>query len=372
MAEANIPVAPLQVSCSVCLHLLKDPVTLPCGHRACRICSICCWDQENQKGVYSCPQCKLQAFTPRHGMSNTDVNKVTKNLFKTTFQVTSSTFCEPQAQPQYISPAFKRYNPFEVSRRHQEQICYQHYKLLDVYCRTDQQCICMSCTMDLHKGHDTVSAAAGRAENQIQLMQMQDKAKQGIQNRENELQKLKTAVESYKQSAQAAIWEGDRIFTELIKSIEKRHYELTWLIKSKETAAVSQAEEIIKELEQKIAELRRKDTQIQELLHKDNPVHFLQSFPSVSADPGFASFHTITYSSPVAFDQLLKTMSQLRDELETFFTNEFRKISNQDAPFSFALDSPSSFADMAKKSGGSSFRNKGRLFIGLTMGWTIL
>ncbi|XP_053351590.1 E3 ubiquitin-protein ligase TRIM17-like [Clarias gariepinus] len=357
MAEANIPVAPLQVSCSVCLHLLKDPVTLPCGHRVCRICSIRCLDQENQKGVYSCPQCKLQAFTPRNVMSNTALDEVTENLLKTTFQFSSPVFCKTHN-------LFNKHNPFGVSRRQQEQICFQHNKLLDVYCRTDQQSICMSCTMDQHKGHDTVSAAEAQAEIQVQLLQMQDKSKQCIQNRENELQKVKSAVESYKQSSQAAIQEGDRFFAELIKSMERRHYELTCLIKSQESAAVSQAEEIMKELEQEIAELRRRDAQMLELLHTETPVHFLQNFQSVSAALGFAGLRTITYSAPTAFDQLLKTLSLVKEQLETYITTEFGKVANQDAPFSFASDSLRSFtfADLARSSSGFAFKKNDSSF----------
>uniref|UniRef100_A0A3Q3H208 Zinc finger RING-type eukaryotic domain-containing protein n=1 Tax=Labrus bergylta TaxID=56723 RepID=A0A3Q3H208_9LABR len=38
-------------SCSICLDLLKDPVTVPCGHK-------------DVKTIYSCPQCR-QTFTPR-------------------------------------------------------------------------------------------------------------------------------------------------------------------------------------------------------------------------------------------------------------------------------------------------------------------
>ncbi|MGH0186964.1 UNVERIFIED_CONTAM: hypothetical protein FKN15_028810 [Acipenser sinensis] len=51
-------------SCSVCLDLFTEPATIPCGHSFCLDCIGSYWDQSDQTGVYSCPQCR-ETFTPR-------------------------------------------------------------------------------------------------------------------------------------------------------------------------------------------------------------------------------------------------------------------------------------------------------------------
>ncbi|XP_053089400.1 E3 ubiquitin/ISG15 ligase TRIM25-like [Pangasianodon hypophthalmus] len=360
MAEVNISVAQDHFSCSICLDLLKDPVALSCGHSFCMVCINGCWDQEDQKGVYSCPQCR-QTFTPRPVVSkNTMLAELLETMKKTRLQATRpaqssagsedvecdscterkskaiksclvclASFCETHLQPHYESPAFKKHKLVEASRRLQEQICSQHDKLLEVYCRTDQQCICMLCTLDKHRRHDAVSAAAGRALKQKQLLQRQKKYQQRIQEREKELQVVKEALESHKRSAQTAVQESERIFTELIKSIERRCSELTALIRAQEKAAVSRAEEVMKQMEQEIAELQRRDAEMEELSHTEDHIYFLQNFQSVSAPPGCEDLPTITVISLHTFEDVIKSVSQLREKLEKHCKDEFKNLSSE-------------------------------------------
>lgn len=49
----------------------------------------------------------------------------------------------------------------------QDKICSRHDNLLEVFCCLDQQCICLMCMMDDHKGHRIVSASAERTEKQV-------------------------------------------------------------------------------------------------------------------------------------------------------------------------------------------------------------
>ncbi|KAM9529807.1 E3 ubiquitin/ISG15 ligase TRIM25-like [Salvelinus alpinus] len=231
MAQQGVLLDQDQFCCSVCLDLLKEPVTSPCGHSYCRSCIEGCWDQDVLKGVYSCPQCR-QTFTPRPNLrKNNMLAEVVEKLKKTGLQAAPppalcyagpgdvacdvctgtrkqkalmsclaclASYCETHLQPHYESPAFKKHKLVKATTQRQEKICSHHDKLLEVYCRTDQQCICYLCTMDEHKGHDTVSAAAERTEKQRQLGRSQQKVQQRFQEREKELKELQQAVDSFK------------------------------------------------------------------------------------------------------------------------------------------------------------------------------
>ncbi|KAL0198881.1 hypothetical protein M9458_007421, partial [Cirrhinus mrigala] len=60
----------------------------------------------------------------------------------------------------------KKHHLMDFTGHLQETMCPRHNKPLQIYCRTDQQCICMMCFVDEHKNHDTVSTAAERKEKQ--------------------------------------------------------------------------------------------------------------------------------------------------------------------------------------------------------------
>ncbi|XP_067448526.1 NACHT, LRR and PYD domains-containing protein 12-like isoform X3 [Thunnus thynnus] len=43
--------------CALCQEVLRDPVTMRCGHRVCRQCIDAYWEQCEPTGEFSCPQC---------------------------------------------------------------------------------------------------------------------------------------------------------------------------------------------------------------------------------------------------------------------------------------------------------------------------
>ncbi|KAJ8367364.1 hypothetical protein AAFF_G00320630 [Aldrovandia affinis] len=358
MAQARDLMDQDQFSCSICLDLLKDPVTIPCGHSYCMGCIKGCWDQNDHTGVYSCPQCR-QTFTPRPVLNrNTMLAEVVEILKKTGLQAAPPAHC--YAGPgdvacdvctgrkhkaiksclvcvaSYCETHLKLHNELHPGNTHsiinasgnlQEKVCSHHDKPLEVYCRTDQQCICYLCMMDEHRGHDTVSAAAGRTEKQKQLGATQRKSQQRIQEREKELQDLRQAADSLTRSAQAAVEDSERIFTELIRSFERRHSEVKELIRDQEKAAVSRAERLIEQLEQEIAELRRRDAELEQLSHTEDHIHFLQSCQSVCAPPGPGDLPRITVNPHVSFEAVRKHVSELKERLEDVCKGELVKIS---------------------------------------------
>ncbi|XP_060753817.1 tripartite motif-containing protein 16-like [Neoarius graeffei] len=373
MAEAGISVDHFSVdqfSCPVCLDLLKDPVTIPCGHSFCKVCINGCWDQEDVKGVYSCPQCR-ETFTPRPVLCrNNMLAEVVEKLKKTELQAASpahcyagpgdvecdsctgrkrkatnsclvclASYCEDHLKPHYQSPAFKKHKLVEACAELQEKICSEHDKLIEIFCRTDQSFVCYLCTMDEHKGHDTVSTKAERNEKQNELKEEQMKSQQRIQEKQKEVQELKQTVDTIKMHYQSAVDDSERIFTEMISSMEKKRLEMTELIRAQEKAELSQAERLQKQLEQEIADLQRRVTELEQLSHTHDHIHFLQSFPSLCVSPGCDDSPSFTVNQHLSFDGVRKSLSDLKKRVKEICEEEFSVIHPQAAAVHMILPS---------------------------------
>ncbi|XP_073335289.1 tripartite motif-containing protein 16-like [Pagrus major] len=345
-------------SCSICLDLLKDPVTIPCGHSYCMSCIKDCWDTEKDKEAHSCPQCR-QSFTPRPVLvKNTMLAELVEEVKKVQLQAASPdhsyagpgdvacdyctgkklkafksclvcmlSYCEQHLQPHYSVAPLKKHKLVEATSKLQENICSRHDEVMKIFCRTDQQCICYLCSMDDHKGHDTVSAAAERAERQTELGASQQTIQQRIQDREKDVKVLQRRVEAINLSADKAVEDSEKTFTDLIRLIEKRSSEVKQQIRSQQKTEVSRAKDLEEELQQEITELRRKDTELEKLSHTEDHLHFLNNYFSLSRLSEPKDLPSIDIRPLCSFEGVTAAVSEARDKLQAVLSEEWTKIS---------------------------------------------
>ncbi|KAI4887323.1 hypothetical protein NFI96_016439 [Prochilodus magdalenae] len=175
--------------CSLCTDVLKDPVSIPCGHSYCKTCIQNYWTKPTLENSYSCPQCRKRFRTRPALNPNPDLAKVVQKLQKAGFSpalpahcyagpgdvacdfctgrklravksclTCSASYCETHVKQHYTVATLQRHMLVEVTGELEQRLCKLHHRALEVFCKTDQTFICLICLMEEHKDHDTVLA----------------------------------------------------------------------------------------------------------------------------------------------------------------------------------------------------------------------
>ncbi|CAL9701669.1 unnamed protein product [Knipowitschia caucasica] len=343
MAQAAIALDKEAFSCSICLDLLKDPVTLSCGHSYCMRCVHGHWDKEEEKQVYSCPECRQSFDTRPVLVKNTMLACLTEQLEKCGAQAPVDTrsvastpvccdicsesklkavmsclqclasFCEKHLEPHYQSAALRKHQLVAPSDNLQENICSEHNEVKKMFCRDDQQLLCVVCCMDKHTGHRTVSAAAERAERQTQLDIRQDKILQMIQDKETVLAELQQEGLSLRCSADEAVKTSDETFSRLIHMMMRRQVEVEQQIRTQQEADESKLQEHQEQLHLDISELKKTQALLDALSLTPDHNHFLQNYPEPSTTETELKVHT---EKPGSFEHVKSSLFTLSNLLE--------------------------------------------------------
>uniref|UniRef100_UPI0037E96017 E3 ubiquitin/ISG15 ligase TRIM25-like n=1 Tax=Semicossyphus pulcher TaxID=241346 RepID=UPI0037E96017 len=355
MAAATISIEQDQFCCSVCLEILRDPVTIPCGHSYCLECIDDYWNRAKQKGQYSCPQCR-QVFNPRPLLSrNTVLGEVVEKFQQSGFQTAAQHSAKPEevkcsvctvrktkavksclvctesycgAHLRVHEERFhgKAHMLIPASQQKKEKLCPQHDKQLRLYCRTDQQSVCSQCVKWRHKGHDAVTVVDERAAQQKKLQEASLKSLQKLKDAEKE---LRYVVKYIKHSTEAVVEESERIFSKLIRSIEKQSGEVKEQIRSQQRAAVSQAEELLEKIQREMVELRRSDAELEKLCRSEDHFHFLQKCKSLHFPAKTVEMPSTDALQYLMYKTMRGALADLKDSLDETLEKDFDRISEK-------------------------------------------
>ncbi|XP_036072190.1 E3 ubiquitin/ISG15 ligase TRIM25-like [Oryzias melastigma] len=356
MAQKGVNLDQETFRCSICLDLLKDPVTIPCGHSYCMKCIQGFWD--GQGNIYSCPQCR-KTFTPRPVLvKNVMFAALMEQLAKTGLQAAPAdhcyagpedvscdvcsgrklkaiksclfclaSYCEKHLQPHLDEAAFKKHKLVEPSKNLQENICSIHDEVMKMFCRTDQKCICYLCSVDEHEGHKIVSAAAERTERQRDLEESQQQIQQRIQDRKKEVKQLQRELEAINHSADQTVKGSEKIFTQMINLIQKRSCDVKQQIRFQQLTEVSRVKDLQQQLEQEITELKRKDAELKLLSLTEDPSQFLLHYPSLPPLSESTHSSSINVRPLRYFEDVTAAVSELTDKLQELLSEKQTNIS---------------------------------------------
>ncbi|XP_050957271.1 tripartite motif-containing protein 16-like, partial [Labeo rohita] len=146
-----------------------------------------------------------------------------------------------------------------------------------------------------------------------------------IKESERSQQELGEAVKFFKSSAQEAVENIEKVFTELICSLEKKRSEIKEQIRAQEKTEIDRAEELHKHLDQELTKLRKRQAEIEKLLISDDLPHCLKSYQSVCVLPKFGNVPSFTQHTHLSFKDI--SISAFKEFLEDVCQQQTARIS---------------------------------------------
>ncbi|XP_059530417.1 E3 ubiquitin-protein ligase TRIM38-like isoform X5 [Myotis daubentonii] len=144
-----------EVTCSICLNLMAEPVSISCGHSYCQACLLdfmgpSLSSPRYQQNTYSSSRYQQNTYSPR---SQQDTQTFSCPQCGTPFQRDS---LRPNRQLGSLIAALRLE---QLEREQQQQLelsCQEHGERLHLFCEDEGQLICWRCEREgRHKGHNT-------------------------------------------------------------------------------------------------------------------------------------------------------------------------------------------------------------------------
>ncbi|XP_044198149.1 zinc finger protein RFP-like [Thunnus albacares] len=349
-----------QFLCSICLYVFTDPVTTSCGHNFCKNCINEHW---NSNDKYLCPICK-EVFSTRPKLKvNTFISEMVSQFRQEAQQKASSSsseqqvakpevpcdvctgtklkalksclvclisYCETHLEPHLTVSGLKRHQLMDPVENLEDRMCMKHDKPLELFCKTDQTCVCVHCTYSDHKTHEFVPLKEEYEGKKAELGKTEAEIQQMIQKRRLKIQEIKHSVDFSKEDADREKAEGVQVFTALKESVERSLNELIEMIEEKQRTTEKQAEDFIKELEQEISELMKRSSEVKQLSRSEDHLHLLQNFPSLKAAPSTKDWTAVSVHPPSYEGTVVRTVTQLEEtlskEMKKLFEVELKRV----------------------------------------------
>ncbi|XP_051781634.1 E3 ubiquitin/ISG15 ligase TRIM25-like isoform X1 [Erpetoichthys calabaricus] len=378
-----------QYSCPVCLEVLNEPVTIPCGHSYCMKCINDYWNMSDNEGTYKCPQCrrsfkdrpelnrstvlteligKLKEVRADRGPSESyagsdevscDVCTGRKRRAMKTCLTCVASYCETHLRPHLESDALRSHKLEEPTGNLEEKLCTKHQKVLEIFCRTDNTCLCLLCVATEHKSHDTVTPDEERPRRQNQLEERKRKIKKKIEEKEKKMKEIMETIERIQSTAAKEVQEHEQILKSVIQSIEKLRSQVAEVIRDYERTEVRKAEELMKQLEKEIKDLKMSNAELARLSQTSDHIHFLKKLPSVLAPLGDEGIPDFSINGDLLPKTLRTSLSDLKQRLQEIRGLELVKTSEAGADSLARIQQNQRTRSERLKSRASRYENSG-------------
>lgn len=385
MAEAAAPelFSEQELTCSICLDLFNDPVSTPCGHNFCQACIGGYWASSP---VCTCPLCKRQ-FNERPQLSINKVFALIADKYKlarygaaglppppvsngtsgsmATITDTGSTnpflsatataseevvwcdvctgvkqpavsscltctasYCTEHVQPHHTTPFYAKHPLMDPQEALRGRTCPIHHRLLEVYCRTCQRCICAICVLEEHRTHKTVSVQTERLGKQKQMARTEQEILNRMKAKEIRVTDLKRKLEGVQNYADRERGEVEHLLDEVSASLDRIRSQVVGGIQNQLDAVMSKGEELVDRLEAELEQLTDRRATLEMQAISQDHIGFLQSFEEATAPLSEEQEEEVDEASEfqlhLHLGDIKSSLSEIKDKMDDVRMGEVR------------------------------------------------
>ncbi|XP_040186871.1 E3 ubiquitin/ISG15 ligase TRIM25-like [Rana temporaria] len=285
------------LSCSICLNIYKDPVTLRCGHNFCRECIDRVLDSKKASGLYTCPECR-EEFRERPVLSSARAlrNIAEKFLISQPSQEDTGIYCTycvdspvPAIKSCLLCESSLCGKHLRVHAKSPEHVlsdptnspgnrkCSTHKKIVEYYCTDERVCICVYCIAEGdHKGHpvEKLDEASEKKKEKLRKdLEMMTSCKAWAEKQVRSLEERKTDVQK---KAAGVIERVAVLFRDIRRELEELEKRVLSEVSMEEKKISQSVSNLIQQLEIQKDELSRKMSHIEELCKTADPMTVLK------------------------------------------------------------------------------------------------
>ncbi|KAM9366661.1 E3 ubiquitin-protein ligase TRIM21-like [Symphorus nematophorus] len=324
--------------CSICLDVFTTPVTIPCGHNFCKNCITENWKINRKR---QCPFCKKLFDTGTELHVNTFISEMAAQFRQSAVKRASeeakpgevpcdvctgirlkalksclvclASYCETHLERHHTVSGLKRHKLIEPLDNLEDRICHKHGELMELFCKTDQMCVCQLCTESDHESHDIVPLKEECEGKKTELGKTEAEFQQLIQERQLKIQQFRQSTKLSKEAAEIEAADGVKVFTALTQLVETGLTQLMEQIKKKHETTARQAEDFMRELDQEISELMKRNAGLKQLSCSDDHFHLLQSFSSLNTSLPTKDWMEVSLRQPSFEGTVARAVAQLKE-----------------------------------------------------------
>ncbi|KAK7144600.1 hypothetical protein R3I94_010883 [Phoxinus phoxinus] len=304
-----------ELTCSICLCLFENPVSLICGHSFCASCLEATW--KDRISPLSCPQCRMAFSSKPELKKNTVLSAVldayrikagvpepVKEPFEAkrkdpdeikcdscmeakavkTCLTCMASYCEDHVRPHRENAVFRAHQLSDPLPDLMERLCSDHGKLMEFYCVQHQSCICSNCLQGVHKGCEFITADDRRFKQKTDLTDKLNILEDKTDKNQQVITQMKEQQTKFKELATTRKRILEVEYRQIREAIDRDEKEAMLAIDKEQEKGQSKLVSLMKKFNENVDKMNRTKSEINILLDQSQSLTFLKAsvdLPSV-------------------------------------------------------------------------------------------